>query len=59
MNKKDLGERDICTKYVNCRIVAKVDELMALCDALEADLNTSTAARSCLLEATLQDALSS
>jgi type I restriction enzyme, S subunit len=39
------------------RIVAKVDELMALCDELEAQLTTSASARSGLLEALLHEAL--
>ena len=40
------------------RIVAKVDELMALCDRLEASLTTSDQTRIRLLEATLTEALS-
>ncbi len=39
------------------RIVVKVDELMALCDELEARLTTTATARRQLLEATLHDAL--
>lgn len=39
------------------RIVAKVDELMALCDALEASLVAATIARTRLLDATLAEAL--
>ncbi len=39
------------------RIVAKVDELMALCDELEAGLTTTATGRLQLLEATLQEAL--
>jgi type I restriction enzyme S subunit len=39
------------------RIVAKVDELMALCDELETRLTTTTATRSQLLGATLVEAL--
>jgi type I restriction enzyme S subunit len=39
------------------RIVAKVNELMALCDSLEASLAASTTARTRLLEATLAEAL--
>lgn len=39
------------------RIVAKVDELMALCDALEAELMNIAALRRQLLEATLHEAL--
>lgn len=39
------------------RIVAKVDELMALCDQLEARLTTTTANSRRLLEAVLRDAL--
>ena len=40
------------------RIVAKVDELMALCDRLEVSLTTSDQTRTRLLEATLTEALS-
>lgn len=39
------------------RIVAKVDELMALCDQLEANLTAGEQARSKLLEAVLHEAL--
>jgi type I restriction enzyme S subunit len=39
------------------RIVAKVDELMALCNELEAQLTTNAATRHQLLEATLYEAL--
>ena len=39
------------------RIVARVDELLALCDALAANLDTVTATRRRLLEAALQEAL--
>lgn len=39
------------------RIVAKVDELIALCDELESHLNESTSTRRALLEATLQQSL--
>lgn len=39
------------------RIVTKVDELMALCDRLEASLSNGETARSHLLEALLADAL--
>jgi type I restriction enzyme S subunit len=39
------------------RIVAKVDELMALCDQLETQLATSEADSRRLLEAVLRDAL--
>ena len=39
------------------RIVAKIDELMALCDGLEASLNASNTARQRLLEALLAEAL--
>jgi type I restriction enzyme S subunit len=41
------------------RIVAKVNELMALCDALEASLAAATDTRTRLLDATLRDALTS
>lgn len=40
------------------RIVAKVDELMALCDQLEASLTTTDATRRRLLDALLHEALS-
>ena len=40
------------------RIVAKVDELMALCDGLEASLTSAASASRGLLEAVLRDALS-
>jgi type I restriction enzyme S subunit len=40
-----------------CRIVAKVDELMALCDRLEASLNTGQDARRRLLDALLHEVL--
>jgi hypothetical protein len=39
------------------RIVAKVDELMAVCDELEQSLATEQTERSRLLEALLRDAL--
>ncbi len=39
------------------RIVAKVDELMALCDQLEASLSSAVSTRAKLLEALLADAL--
>jgi type I restriction enzyme S subunit len=39
------------------RIVAKVDELMALCDQLEAQLTATQSDSSRLLEAVLQEAL--
>ena len=39
------------------RIVAKVDELMALCDQLEAQLNTTQTDSRRLLEAVLEQAL--
>lgn len=41
------------------RIVAKVNELMALCDELEAQLTTTATTRWKLLEATLHEALAS
>lgn len=40
------------------RIVAKVDELMALCDEMETRITTNTATSGKLLEATMQEALS-
>ncbi|MBZ5559526.1 MAG: restriction endonuclease subunit S [Acidobacteriia bacterium] len=39
------------------RILARVDELMAICDRLEASFATAHAVSSCLLEAALHDAL--
>jgi type I restriction enzyme S subunit len=39
------------------RIVAKVDELMTLCDRLEAELSASRAAQAAFLESSLRDAL--
>ena len=39
------------------RIVAKVDQLMALCDQLEAQLTTTQSDSRRLLEAVLRDAL--
>jgi len=39
------------------RIVAKVDELMALCDELEAHLTTAATTRARLVDATLHEAL--
>lgn len=42
-----------------CRIVAKVEELMILCDQLEASLVSADEARRRLLEATLEEALES
>lgn len=39
------------------RIVAKVDELMAVCDELEAQLTTAQTERRRFLEAVLQEAL--
>ena len=41
------------------RIVAKIDELMALCDNLEARLTDAADTRHALLEATLNEALAS
>jgi type I restriction enzyme S subunit len=41
------------------RIVAKVNELMALCDELEAQITTTATTRRQLLEATLHEALGS
>jgi type I restriction enzyme S subunit len=41
------------------RILAKLNDLMVLCDALEESLAAATKARTRLLEATLAEALSS
>ena len=41
-----------------CRILAKVDKLMALCNALEADLTSTQNQSRYLLEAVLHEALS-
>jgi type I restriction enzyme S subunit len=87
MDKRQLSERDICTKFITPalrragwdemlqireevtllvplpplaeqhRIVAKVDELMALCDRLEASLTTGDETRRRLLDALLAEAL--
>lgn len=80
MNKKNLSERDICTKYVTPalsaagwdvhtqvreeahlpeqhRILARVDELMALCDRLQADLATARDHRARLADTLVQAAL--
>ncbi|PTD97498.1 restriction endonuclease subunit S domain-containing protein [Pseudothauera lacus] len=77
MNKKNLSERDICTRYVTPalsaagwdvhtqvseeahlseqhRILARGDELMALCDRLQIDL---AAARAHLADTLVQAAL--
>ncbi|MBF0356899.1 MAG: hypothetical protein HQL43_16860 [Alphaproteobacteria bacterium] len=66
MDKKTLSERDICTKFITPalrqagwdemsqhRIVAKVDELMGLCDRLETSLTASDNTRRSLLESIL------
>jgi type I restriction enzyme S subunit len=41
------------------RIVAKVDELMAICDELESRLSTTATTRRQLLEATLREGIAS
>jgi restriction endonuclease S subunit len=71
MNKKALSERDICSKFITPalklplpplaeqhRIVAKVDELMALCDCLQTQLTTSQTTTRRLLESLLHQAFS-
>jgi type I restriction enzyme, S subunit len=66
---KDSGLKNLTTEHlkrlivpiypieVQNRIVAKVDELMGLCDQLEAQLTTTQADSHRLLEAVLRDAL--
>ncbi len=68
---KDSGLKNLTTDHlknmsvpvpslaVQNRIVAKVDELMALCDQLEAQLTTTEADSRRLLEAVLHEALAS
>jgi hypothetical protein len=51
--KKALTERDICTKFITPALVAKVDELMRWCDALEARLADAQTNATRLLDATL------
>ncbi len=72
--KKDLSERDICTKFITPaltdakrdlmtqlaeqqRIVARVEELMRWCDALDARLTAARTTATHLLEATLHQIL--
>ena len=70
MNKIDLSERDICTKFITpaiqqagwdivaqVREEVKVNELMALCDRLESQLATTQTESRRLLEAVLHEAL--
>ena len=59
LNMKQLAEHPVAIppKSEQYRIAAKVDELMALCDQLEASLITSEQTRSGLLEAVLHNAL--
>jgi type I restriction enzyme S subunit len=58
-NKGDLADIDMPLPPLaeQHRIVAKVDELMALCDQLEAQLTTTEANSRRLLEAVLHEAL--
>jgi type I restriction enzyme S subunit len=56
------SEKIVSTTFASAeqhRIVAKADELLAVCDELEARLTTATNTRRALLEATLQEALAS
>jgi type I restriction enzyme S subunit len=59
VNGQTLGRMTVTVppKAEQCRIVAKVDELMALCDRLEAQLATAQTERRRLLEAVLYQAL--
>jgi type I restriction enzyme S subunit len=59
LNIKQLAEHPVAipAKFEQHRIVAKVDELMAVCDQLEASLITGEQTRSSLLEAVLHNAL--
>ena len=59
LNMKQLAEHPVAIppKSEQHRIVARVDELMALCDQLEASLTTGEQTRSRLLEAFLHNAL--
>ena len=54
MNKKELGERDICTKFITPSLR---DELTAFLDQLEAHLKTAQTERCRLLESVLHHAL--
>ena len=58
-NKGDLAQIDFPLPPLGeqHRIVAKMNELMSLCDALEASLAAATTARTRLLDATLAEAL--
>jgi type I restriction enzyme, S subunit len=69
-NTQGIGNKNLVLRLINLfmiplpplaeqyRIVAKVGELIALCDEIEAMLNSSTTARRSLIEATLYNALS-
>jgi len=59
LNMKKLAEHPVLIppKAEQCRIVAKVDELMALCDQIETSITTGEQTRSRLLEAVLHNAL--
>jgi type I restriction enzyme S subunit len=59
LNMKTINNLPICIPPLaeQHRIVAKVDELMALCEELEAGLNTNAAIRLQLLDATLHESL--
>lgn len=45
INKKSLSERDICTKFITPAIKDVVEQLLSLCDALKACLQSADAAR--------------
>lgn len=55
-DKKTLSERDICTKFIT-PAVAKVNELMALCDQLETQLTTTQIESRHLLDSLLTETL--
>jgi hypothetical protein len=56
-DKKGLSERDILPLADQQRIVAIVDELMALCDRLETQLTVTHTESRRLLEAVIYEAL--
>lgn len=57
MNKKELSERDICTKFAEqAAIVERVRALMTTCRALEAEIEQSRSHASHFLQAVLKEA---